>query len=334
MQRFSKLIYEDDDYAQDGLLLNLNVGDRVIVKDEEYVVKIKQYDMDNTLTLYVVPSNFNFTKDAFYYDKFFLLDQHECSTIDNFEFPLKCYKKYDGFLGILGYDKETDELVFCSKSMKAPEGEYAQWFKDEMLKRIKDIHALKYMLRTLNTSLIFEVIIPDKDEHIIKYDKTKIVLLDMVNNTIDCSLYEYDVACDVVKLFINDFEEKDLIEIAPDKNYFASHINIYKSFKNTEGFVFVDNNNHMFKLKTYDYEIGKLTRNQQEYYNDAVNNILAKYDDSTEHAVVLKVPEPDKFLNRYTNFYTKNVVEAVYDKLSAIIFEANQRLSLPVPKIK
>ena len=53
---YTKLIYEDDDYAQDGLLLNLNVGDRVIVKDEEYVVEIKQYDTDNTLTLYVVPS--------------------------------------------------------------------------------------------------------------------------------------------------------------------------------------------------------------------------------------------------------------------------------------
>ena len=305
-------------------------------------------------------SSFNFTKDAFYdgvwngatvkarglfintttndivarsYDKFFLLNQHECSTIDNFEFPLKCYRKYDGFLGILGYDKETDELVFCSKSMKAPEGEYAQWFKDEMLKRIKDVHALKYMLRTLGTSLIFEVIIPDKDEHIIKYDKTKIVLLDMVNNTIDCSLFEYDVARDIVKSFINDFEEKELIGLVTDKSHFIGHINTYKSFKNMEGFVFVDKNNHMFKLKTYDYEIGKLTRNQQEYYNDAVNNILANYDDNTEQAVVLKVPEHDNFCNRYINFYTREVVEAVYNNLPAIIFEANQRLSLPVAKI-
>ena len=53
---YTKLICEDDDYAQDGLLLNLNVGDRVIVKGEEYVVDIKQYGTDNTLTLYVRPS--------------------------------------------------------------------------------------------------------------------------------------------------------------------------------------------------------------------------------------------------------------------------------------
>ena len=53
---YTKLIYEDNDYSPDGLLSKLNVGDRVIVQDEEYIVKIKKCDIDNTLTLYVIPS--------------------------------------------------------------------------------------------------------------------------------------------------------------------------------------------------------------------------------------------------------------------------------------
>ena len=165
-------------------------------------------------------SSFNFSRDAFYdniwngatikargifintntekivarsYDKFFLLDQHECSTIDNFSFPLTCYVKYDGFLGILGYDEETDELVYCSKSMKAPEGDYAQMFKDEVTKHIKDKKELKKLLKGRNVSLVFEVILPDKDEHIIKYDKSQLVLLDMVKNKIDFYMFEYSL---------------------------------------------------------------------------------------------------------------------------------------------
>lgn len=290
-------------------------------------------------------SSFNFSKDAFYddiwngatvkargiffntktnkivarsYDKFFLLNQHECSTIDNFKFPLTCYEKYDGYLGILGYDKSTNELVFCSKSMKAPEGEYAQWFKDEMLKRIKDIDMLKQAFKGSSAkSLIFEVIIPDKDEHLIKYDKTEIVLLDMVHNTIDFDLYEYKIACNFANAYITDFKTKAEFPSFYDKHTFNFYLKSLKE-QSGEGFVFVDADKHMFKLKTYEYEIAKLTRSQQEYYDNIVERNPDVHD--------IKCPTYEHIRDRYIEYFDTVVVEAVYDNIVSIVKETNQKL--------
>ena len=91
-------------------------------------------------------SSFNFTRDAFYrgewneetlrarglfintetkeivarsYDKFFNVNEMHNTKIDiikrKFAYPIKVYKKENGFLGIIGYDNSTDELVITTK---------------------------------------------------------------------------------------------------------------------------------------------------------------------------------------------------------------------------
>lgn len=294
-------------------------------------------------------SSFNFSKDAFYddiwngatvkargiffntntnkivarsYDKFFLLNQHECSTIDNFKFPLTCYKKYDGYLGILGYDESTNELVFCSKSMKAPEGEYAQWFKDEMREHLINIYGfvdkLKAYMHKNNVSLVFEVILPDKDEHLIKYNRPEIVFLDMVRNTVDFELLKYDESYKTLNnLSYDDFTKKEKACVIKSKEEFEANFNKFKKATG-EGFVFVDADNHMFKLKTYEYEIAKLTRAQQEYYNNIVENNPNVHD--------IKCPTYQHIKDRYVEYFDTSVVEVVYNNIVTIVEETNKKL--------
>ena len=92
---------------------------------------------------------------------------------------MKAYKKENGFLGLLGFDKENDELVFCSKSEIG--GKYATYFKDIILSVVDEQKLYNY-LKPHNVTLAFEVIDIFNDPHIIKYDKSKIVLLDIIFN--------------------------------------------------------------------------------------------------------------------------------------------------------
>ena len=64
------------------------------------------------------------------YEKFFEAEVGKIDTY-NIKFPVTGYTKYNGFLGILGYDRELDELVFCSKSevCRNEEQFYAHEFK-------------------------------------------------------------------------------------------------------------------------------------------------------------------------------------------------------------
>ena len=167
----------------------------------------------------ITGGTFNFNEDAFYegvwnknttvkarglfintntneivarsYDKFFLLDQYSYSTIDNFTAPLVAYKKYDGFLGIVGYDRESDKIIFCSKSTIAPEGIFAELFRKKLEPQINDMEMLKEFLRDNNVSLVFECIAHKEDEHLIKYRGDYCILLDIVHNTIEYKNEEY-----------------------------------------------------------------------------------------------------------------------------------------------
>ena len=121
------------------------------------------------------------------YNKFFNINEMSNTRINvlknRFKFPVDVYVKYNGFLGILGYDSETDSLLINSKS--ETNGEYASIFKDILLEKQIDLEALKSFLRDNKCSMVFEVINPEKDPHIIKYEESEVVLLDVIDNTIE-----------------------------------------------------------------------------------------------------------------------------------------------------
>ena len=120
------------------------------------------------------------------YDKFFNLGEREETSqknVLNYTLPVKARHKYNGFLGIAGYDSETDKLILSSKSMI--DGDFAQMFAEITLDRIGQggIERLRRACRDQKGSAIFEVIDPVRDPHIVEYDSAHIVLLDFVHRS-------------------------------------------------------------------------------------------------------------------------------------------------------
>jgi len=275
-------------------------------------------------------SSFNFTKEAFYddiwdgidvrarglfinthtnkivarsYNKFFNLGQHECSTIDKFEAPISLYKKYDGFLGIIGYDEETDNLVFCSKSTIAPYGDYANLFESKIRPLIKDEQELKRHLKEYNFSLVFECIAPKEDEHLIKYKEDMCILLEVVHNTIEYSNERYSVLNHIAQTFFNGVQVKEYVCKYETIDFFTDDIDTLKSHIGFEGFVTVDKNNHMFKLKTYEFEKLKFIRTQKDYYT-TIKQKAGNHE--------IKKPDKYKFEKRYEQVYDRDTIEEAY----------------------
>lgn len=314
--------------------------DRFQILNVDMLIEAMMHNKYVKETVYGDISSFQFTKDAFYeghwsqvtckarglfintktgkivarsYDKFFLLNQYEYCTLDKFNQGFTVAKKYDGFLGIIGYDEESDRLLFCSKSTLAPEGDYARLFESKVRPKIKNEWKLKQFLREFNCSLVFECIAPEEDEHIIKYDKDQVVLLDVVANKIDFLRYSYSWVLGTVERHFDGVMAKELLYT----NFILddASMNRLKS-QEGEGYVFTDTNGKMFKLKTYSYEAAKICRGLEEYYTKLAEEI--------NHTVAC--PSIKKIEGHYGVNFHKKVVERLKIDVPKIIEKINEKV--------
>lgn len=198
------------------------------------------------------------------YDKFFRINETaETQTIylkSKFAYPLNVYVKYNGFLGILGYDKESDELLITSKS--SLDGEHVGYLKD--LLKDKDLDAIKEYLKENNSSMVFEAIDIKNDPHIIKYNENKLVLLDVIKNDLKFEKLNYKDLKTVGAKF--DFEVKELaytlnsIQEFWDWYYKVQEEDFQYKNEYVEGFVIEDANSFMVKVKLDYYNTWKFMR--------------------------------------------------------------------------
>lgn len=120
------------------------------------------------------------------YDKFFNLGetrQTEYESLrENLRFPVKVWVKENGYLGLVGYDSTAGDLVFASKT--TTEGEFAMWFRElfesQYLQRAEARQNLIHYLDSHQATLVCEVLLPNHDPHIIRYNQDKIVLLELI----------------------------------------------------------------------------------------------------------------------------------------------------------
>ena len=200
------------------------------------------------------------------YDKFFNLNEREETQINslknNLVFPVYGYKKENGFLGLVSWDKDNDELFIASKSTN--QGPYAEMVR-EQFNKLKNRNKIIDYLKNDNTTLVFEVIDIDKDPHIIKYDKSKLVLLDIIENNLkDFKHTPYWCLEYISNLFDIEIKKKDLeFENWNKLNEFLNKIENDFSIKH-EGWVFEDQNNFMFKFKTPYYNFWKHMRTYKD----------------------------------------------------------------------
>ena len=94
-------------------------------------------------------------------------------------YPIRAFKKYNGFLGLASV--VNGEVVLTSKSVTS--GKYKDIFQDIWDKVESEVRELlKQTMIENNCTAVFEVVSPEYDPHIIKYDKEHLYLLDFIEN--------------------------------------------------------------------------------------------------------------------------------------------------------
>lgn len=124
------------------------------------------------------------------FKKFFYDGQTKESTLDNLEFPVKAYMKHNGFLAIAFKDSDTGKIHIMSKGG----GEYHSKIARDVITSDKSsnerydtaMDELKALLNEYpNVSVLFEIIEPNLDPHIVKYTKPQAIPIAIVENTED-----------------------------------------------------------------------------------------------------------------------------------------------------
>lgn len=214
------------------------------------------------------------------YPKFFNAGEHIETKIENWiknvEYPVYFYKKYNGFLGIVFYNKTTNALEFATKSIaygKKYNKYLEELFTDEQKEYVKEV-SKKY-----NVTFLFECIhLKDNDEHPVKTEKSEIILLDILENKEE-TIYRDDLKGSL-------FKQKELLSMADNQKDLLKHINYYSESIDIdyEGVVLQDKNHNMLKIKSIFYRAKKLVRAvsytknikvAENSYNPVVINSLA-----------------------------------------------------------
>lgn len=265
--------------------------------DNEFIQQLNNSKFVNKKVLRNGIVSYNFTRDAFLdskwndltitarglfidtqtdkivarsYNKFFAINERPETQLNTLEstlnFPVTAYKKENGFLGLISYDKRNHELFIASKSTN--EGPFAGYLREQWeLLPVKTRSSLTNFLEQNDCTLIFEVINQDTDPHIIRYKQNGLYLLDVVENSFDFKRMSYD---DLVM-----FAEKYGLNVKK-KEYVIKDFDSFKEFyKNVEadtqgslilheGWVFEDTKGFMIKYKTQHYRFWKWMRSLKD----------------------------------------------------------------------
>lgn len=201
------------------------------------------------------------------YDKFFNINERRDTEMpalkETMAFPAKAWVKENGYLGLVGYDAVSGDLIFASKS--TTESEFANWFKQLFVKRFgKHADAIKQYLAGQNVCLVFEVILPNLDPHIIDYTEDHLVLLDIVKRQADFETLDDDER-EKFAATINATTKRLAATFANWNDFQAWHDSLKGlEFKlegtHIEGFVIVDANHFHVKVKLDFYSFWKQLR--------------------------------------------------------------------------
>lgn len=196
------------------------------------------------------------------YDKFFNINESQATSVKNlrFAYPVQSYIKENGFLGILGYDKEQDTLVYSTKSLM--DSDYVMMFKNAVLQRLADSNYteddLRIMLADTGISLSFEVIDPVKDPHIIEYTAPDLILLDAVSR--EESFKIIPIAEVLPKKLFKTKRAGPVFVSREEFELWYKEISSDMSITDIEGYVLHDEHNLMMKIKLPFYQKWKILR--------------------------------------------------------------------------
>lgn len=183
---------------------------------------------------------------------------------DNLVFPVTGYNKANGFLCITGYSERSDELIVASKSRV--DGDFADIARDVMLSTIGAAGMEKVLRfnRDQKASLVFEIVDPVNDPHIIEETSPRLVLLGAIRRDEVFEQCSYDdlesigrwLRCEVKERLVQARDWRALSAIMRR----AETDPTWRASNPTEGFVFQDANGYQFKVKSWYYASWKRMR--------------------------------------------------------------------------
>lgn len=202
------------------------------------------------------------------YDKFFNINEREETKFEELKhyltFPAAAYVKENGFLGIVSYNSNDDSLFVTTKSN--PEGEYAGFLREMISKKVssESIEKMKRISKDENVSFVFECVDMENDPHVIEYEESKLVLLDIVYNSLNFQKKGFSEMCEIADAL--GLSHKELAFNIDSWADFYDWYNCvteedYKyNGRLIEGFVIEDANGKMVKLKLAYYKFWKFMR--------------------------------------------------------------------------
>lgn len=240
-------------------------------------------------------SSFNFTSNAFYnkiwdeqtilarglyintkdmkivargFNKFFNIGERPETKLEmikySLTFPVTCYVKENGYLGLVSYNSETGDLFITSKS--DPEGDFANWLRDMVNTKmtVENKEKLKNFSKEHNVTFVFESVDIKNDPHIIEYNDSELFLLAIINNDINFSQYSYNQLVEIgtslgLKVKTKAIELKNWSEFYNWYTEVTAEDYEFNSRK-IEGFVIEDVNGFMVKAKLTYYKFWKVMR--------------------------------------------------------------------------
>ena len=188
-------------------------------------------------------------------------------------YPIRVFKKYNGFLGLASVI--DGNVVLTSKSVTS--GKYKDIFQsiwDKLEDDVKEL--LKQTMIENNCTEVFEVVSPEYDPHIIKYDREHLYLLDFIENKLDLDTHNIDLEfsenlmkkVEFSSSILTKKEELTRLENYDDLYNFLDEKT--KSLEEFEGYVLCDNSGLMFKFKLPYYNLWKERRGWLEKYRTAL----------------------------------------------------------------
>ena len=188
-------------------------------------------------------------------------------------YPIRAFKKYNGFLGLASV--VNNEVVLTSKSVTS--GKYKDIFQDIWDKVESEVRELlkKTMIEN-NCTAVFEVVSPEYDPHIIKYDKEHLYLLDFIENKLDLDTHNIDLEFSENLMKKVEFssnlltKKEELIRLENYDELYNFLSEKEKSLEEFEGYVLCDNSGFMFKFKLPYYNLWKTRRAWLERYRSAL----------------------------------------------------------------
>ncbi|WP_405351072.1 RNA ligase [Fusobacterium animalis] len=189
-------------------------------------------------------------------------------------YPIRVFKKYNGFLGLASVI--DGNIVLASKSVTS--GKYKDIFQsiwDKVEDSVKEL--LKQIMIENNCTAVFEVVSPEYDPHIIKYDKEHLYLLDFIENKLDIDTHNIDLEFSEnlmkkVEFSSTILTKKELVTKLENYDELYNFLDEKaKSLEEFEGYVLCDNSGLMFKFKLPYYMLWKERRTWLERYRSALS---------------------------------------------------------------